>query len=308
MRIAFLGTPDFALPSLRMLIQRGDELCVFTQPDRPKGRHGTLTPPPVKVLAEQHGIPVYQFDKIRLPEGVEALTAFAPDLMVTAAFGQILSQENLDIPKHGCINVHGSLLPQYRGAAPIQWAVINGERVTGITTMLTDAGLDTGDILLQREVEIYENETSGELFDRMADIGARVLLDTIAALEGGTLKRMPQDSARATKCRMIKKDMAKIDFSLPHKQIHNFVRGMNPWPVAFFELDGEQVKLYSTRLTQYAGNGRIGECVSTDPKEGVFVNTGDGLLELLELQFPGAKRMDARTCAHGRSLAGRLLK
>ena len=175
MRIAFCGTPDFAVPSLQMLIDEGHELALFTNPDKPKGRKGELTPPPTKVLAEKHGIPVYQFEKIRRPEGIEALRAFAPDLMVTAAFGQILSAENLSIPKYGCINVHGSLLPKYRGAAPIQWSIIEGEKITGVTTMLTDVGLDTGDMLLRREVEIGENETAGELFDRLAAIGAELL-------------------------------------------------------------------------------------------------------------------------------------
>ena len=188
MRIAFCGTPDFAVPSLQMLIDEGHELALFTNPDKPKGRKGELTPPPTKVLAEKHGIPVYQFEKIRRPEGIEALRAFAPDLMVTAAFGQILSAENLSIPKYGCINVHGSLLPKYRGAAPIQWSIIEGEKITGVTTMLTDVGLDTGDMLLRREVEIGENETAGELFDRLAAIGAELLKETIECLEKGELK------------------------------------------------------------------------------------------------------------------------
>ncbi len=305
MRIAFLGTPDFALPSLELLIARGDELCVFTQPDRPKGRHGELAPPPVKLLAQQLNIPVYQFDKIRRPDGQQALLEYAPELMVTAAFGQILSKENLDVPKYGCINVHGSLLPKYRGAAPIQWAVINGERETGITTMLTDVGLDTGDILMTRRVEIGENETAGELFDRLAVLGASVLSDTIAALENGTLKRTRQDENEATTCRMIKKEYAKVDFSLPSQCIHDLVRGMNPWPTAFSTLDGETVKLHTTRMTERRFSGEPGECVLADPKEGVFVVTGDGAIELIELQYPGAKRMDAKASVLGRPLAGK---
>ena len=213
MRIAFLGTPEFALPSLDMLYRAGHTLAVFTQPDRPVGRHATLTPPPTKAYALERGIPVFQFEKIRLSEGVAALQGFAPDLMVTAAFGQILSAENLAIPTYGCINVHGSLLPKYRGAAPIQWAIINGETETGITTMMTDIGMDTGDILLVDRIAIDPDETAGMLFERMAVLGAETLRRTITALEAGTLTRIPQDEAQATKCPMLKKEHGKLDFS-----------------------------------------------------------------------------------------------
>ena len=183
MKIAFLGTPDFALPSLKMLYERGDDIVVFTQPDKPVGRKAIMTAPPVKKLALEYGLDVFQFDKIRSEEGLAALKDADPELMVTAAFGQILSKENLSVPRYGCINVHGSLLPKYRGAAPIQWAVINGEEKTGVTTMLTDIGLDTGDILLERETEIGKDETAGELFDRLAEMGAELLKETIEKLE-----------------------------------------------------------------------------------------------------------------------------
>ena len=306
MRIAFLGTPDFALPSLDMLIARGDDIAVFTQPDRPKGRHGTLTPPPVKEAALAHGLPVYQFEKIRLPEGVKALSGFAPELMVTAAFGQILSGENLAVPKYGCINVHGSLLPKYRGAAPIQCAVINGETTTGITTMLTDVGLDSGDILMQRAVEIGENETAGELFIRLATLGAELLKETIEALEAGTLTRTKQDDGLATKCRMIKKEQARIDFSQPAGRIHDLVRGMNPSPVAYAELDGKPVKIYATKKCGRGGEGVPGEC--HPEKEGLFVTAGDGMIEILELQFPGAKRMEAKDAMRGHDLLGKVFQ
>jgi len=305
MRIAFLGTPDFAVPSLQMLIDCGHDLMLFTNPDRPKGRHGALTPPPTKVLAQKCGIPVFQCERIRLPEGVEALKAFAPELMVTAAFGQILSKENLDIPKHGCINVHGSLLPKYRGAAPIQWSVINGERTTGVTTMLTDVGLDTGDILLRRETAIGENETAGELFDRLSIIGAELLRETIAALQAGALCRTPQNEAEATKCGMIKKEQGAIDFSLPARRVHDLVRGMDPWPSAFAALEGETVKIWQTRKTGLAANGRPGECEIADPKRGLFVATGDEILEITELQFSGGKRMSAKAALLGRRLEGK---
>ena len=283
MRIAFCGTPDFAVPSLQMLIDEGYELALFTNPDKPKGRKGELTPPPTKVLAEKHGIPVYQFEKIRRPEGIEALRAFAPDLMVTAAFGQILSAENLSIPKYGCINVHGSLLPKYRGAAPIQWSIIEGEKITGVTTMLTDVGLDTGDMLLRREVEIGENETAGELFDRLAAIGAELLKETIECLEKG-------------------------DFNRPAQRIHDQVRGMNPWPVAFAMLDGQPVKIWATLMTEQQGGGKTGECVIADPKKGLFVRTADKLIEIKEIQFPGAKRMEAKAALLGHQLLGKVFE
>lgn len=307
MRIAFLGTPDFAVPSLAMLIRAGHTLQVFTQPDRPVGRHAVLTPPPVKKLACAHGIPVFQCEKIRMPEGVAALRAFAPELMVTAAFGQILSAENLSIPQYGCINVHGSLLPKYRGAAPIQWAVIHGEKETGVTTMMTDVGLDTGDILLARSTPIGEDETAGELFERLAVLGAEVLSDTIVALENGTLTRTPQNAARATKCSMLKKEDGHVAFADGMQQAHDRVRGMNPWPGAYALCEGETVKLWRTRKTELPPEGRPGTCLIADPRQGLFVDAGDGVLEILELQFPGAKRMDAKTALRGHDLSGKVL-
>lgn len=305
MRIAFLGTPDFAIPSFQILIEEGHTLALFTNPDRPKGRHGALTPPPTKELAQKHGIPVHQFEKIRLAEGVAALQAFGPELMVTAAFGQILSQEILDIPPLGCINVHASLLPKYRGAAPIQWAIINGEQITGVTTMLTEAGLDTGPILLKKETAIAENETAGELFGRLADIGATLLKETLAALSAGTLQPVPQNEAEATRCTMIKKETGRADFSKTSRQVHNLVRGVSPWPGAYAELEGETVKIWETRLSERPEGGAIGACVIADPKEGLFVQTGAGLVEITELQFPGGKRMAAKAALLGHPMAGK---
>lgn len=308
MRIALLATPDFALPTLDMLFRAGHELRVFTQPDKPAGRHGELTPPAVKVAAGKYGIPVRQFEKIRSPEGVAALKEFAPELMVTAAFGQLLSRENLDIPKHGCINVHASLLPKYRGAAPIQWAIINGERVTGVTTMQTELGLDTGDILLMREIEIGPDETAGELFARLSALGAEVLKETIERLQNGTLTRAKQDDALATKCGMIKKEHGHIDFSAGRQRVHDLVRGMNPWPCAYAMLDGEPVKIWKTKWTDEPSAGEPGKCVLADAKRGLFMDAGDGLLEILEIQFPGAKRMDAKTALLGRPLLGKTFR
>lgn len=311
MRIAFLGTPEFALPSLRMLAEEGHELAVFTQPDRPKDRGHGIAMPPVKELAVELGLPVFQFSRIRDPEGVEALREFAPQLMVTAAFGQILSAENLSIPEFGCINVHGSLLPKYRGAAPIQWSVINGEKVTGVTTMMTDIGLDTGDILLSRETPIGEDETSGELYARLADLGAEVLKETIDKLIAGELIRTPQDEDEATRCGMIRKYMAEIDFNKTAEQIHDLVRGMNPSPIAFTRLDGQPVKIYKTAKV-YPEDGEFdealpGECVIADGKRGLFVKCLDGLIEIKELQFPNSRRMEAKAALNSKKMYGRVL-
>ena len=307
MRIAFLGTPEFALPSLDMLQKSGHTLAVFTQPDRPVGRHATLTPPPTKAYALSHGIPVYQFEKIRLPEGVAALSAFEPDLMVTAAFGQLLSAENLAIAKYGCINVHGSLLPKYRGAAPIQWAIIDGETETGITTMMTAIGLDTGDILLVDRLTIDPDETAGELFERMALLGAQTLQKTIAALEAGTLTRIPQDEAQATKCPMLKKEHGKLDFSQTALANHNRVRGTNPWPGAYAMLDGEPLKIHQTRMTNApVGNEPIG-LLKGNAKSGLFVRCADRWLEILELQAMCCKRLSAKLYLAGKTLEGKVL-
>lgn len=307
MRIAFLGTPEFALPSLEMLQKCGHTLAVFTQPDRPVGRHATLTPPPTKACALAHGIPVYQFEKIRLPEGVEALKAFAPDLMVTAAFGQLLSAENLAVPKFGCINVHGSLLPKYRGAAPIQWAIINGETETGITTMMTDIGMDTGDILLADRLAIEPDETAGELFERMALLGAETLKRTIAALGAGTLVRSPQDEAQATKCPMLKKEHGKLDFSLSTAAVHNRVRGTNPWPGAYALLDGEPLKIHKTRQSDLTLGEESNGILKGNAKLGLFVRCADGWLEIVELQATGGRRLNAKDYLLGKSLEGKVL-
>lgn len=306
MRIAFLGTPDFSVPSLEMLAQSGHELAVFTQPDRPVGRKGVLTPPPVKVFAEARGIPVYQFERIKRPEGVAALRAFSPDLMVTAAFGQLLSKENLDVPKYGCINVHGSLLPKYRGAAPIQWAIVNGETVTGVTTMLTDIGMDTGDILLKAETPIDPNETYGELSNRLSKIGAELLKETIASLEAGTLKRVPQEEASSTKCTMLRKEDGKLDFSQAPGTVHNRVRGLNPWPIAYASLDGVPVKLYRTKCTDLHSQLRVGTLFG-DEKQGLFVVCNGGVLEILEIQAAGGKRLDGKTFLRGSRASGKQL-
>ncbi len=311
MIIAFMGTPEFALPSLDMLVKRGDHIEVFTQPDRAKDRGHGVAMPPVKQYALQNGLKVHQFERIRSEAGVAALRALAPDIMVTAAFGQILSEENLGIPKYGCINVHASLLPKYRGAAPIQWAVINGERTTGVTTMMTVAKLDAGDILMQEATEIGMDETAGELYKRLAAMGATLLRRTLDAIETGACPRIPQDEASATKCDVIRKETAQIDFNKSDSEIHNLVRGMNPAPVAFTSLDGAIMRVYRTvlhsELSDAFNTAEIGECVIADSKRGLFVKCGSGIIEITEVQFAGSKRMDARAALNSRKLIGRVL-
>lgn len=308
MRIAFLGTPEFALPALSALYEAGHSLSVFTQPDRPVGRHAVLTPPPVKVYAQQKGIPVFQFERIRKPEGVSALSSFGPELMVTAAFGQLLSQENLDIPRYGCINVHGSLLPKYRGAAPIQWAVIDGCMETGVTTMQTNIGMDTGDVLLMKSTPIGPEETAGELSGRLSLLGAELLMETLSRLEAGTLCAVPQDEELATKCPMLRKEHGKLDFTLSAQAVHDRVRGTNPWPGAFALMEGETLKIWRTRIPAalpLSVPTMPGTLLQADGR--LFVRCADGPLEIVELQAVGGKRMEADAFLRGRKLAGKAL-
>lgn len=303
MRIAFLGTPEFALPSLQALIDRGDTLAVFTQPDRPVGRKAVLTPPPVKVLAKQHGIPVYQFERIRSLEGREALEAFQPDLMVTAAFGQLLSSKNLAIPRLGTINVHGSLLPKYRGASPIQSAIIAGEAETGVTTMMTDIGMDTGDMLLKAATPINPDETYEQLSDRLAVLGAKLLLETLDRLEAGTLARIPQNPEEATVCHMLTKEDGHIDCSRSAKSVHDLVRGTNPWPCAFVTLDGQPLKIFETRRTQEHFTDMPGTLRERNGR--LYLVCADAAVEIVSLQASGKKRMDAGTFLRGCPLDGK---
>jgi methionyl-tRNA formyltransferase len=303
MRIAFLGTPEFALPSLAALIARKETLCVFTQPDRPVGRKAVLTPPPVKVLAESNGIPVYQFERIRSEAGLEAMRSFGPDLVVTAAFGQLLSSKNLAIPPLGTINVHGSLLPKYRGASPIQSAIIAGEAQTGVTTMLTSIGMDTGDILLQAPTPIDPDETYGALSDRLAVLGANLLIETLDALEAGTLTRTPQDPERATVCHMLTREDGQIDANRPAKAVHDLVRGTNPWPGAFVLLDGQPLKFFETKRTDIVFDDVPGTLRVHGGK--LYLCCQNGAVEIVSLQASGKKRMDADVFLRGCPLDGK---
>lgn len=289
MKIIYMGTPDFAVPALKSLASSEHEVCaVFTQPDKPRGRKQILTPPDVKICAQSLDIPVYQPDSIKNSDALEVINSYNPDVIVVAAYGKLLPKAVLDAPKFGCVNIHGSLLPKYRGAAPIQQSVLNGDKVTGITTMLMDIGMDTGDILLKKETEIGENETSGELFDRLALLGGELILKTLSALEKGEITPQKQDEGLATHTSKIDKSLCPLDFSKSAFEVHNKVRGLNPWPVATAKICGKNVKIFSTRLCSKAG--KIGEVLSINP---FVVGCGENSVEILELQPEGKKRMTA---------------
>ncbi len=306
--IVFLGTPDFAVPSLRILAENGYRIkAVFTQPDRPKGRGNKTAFSPVKEYAVQNGFAVYQPEKIRLPEYAALLRDLQPDLMVTAAFGQILSKENLDSARLGCVNVHGSLLPAYRGSSPIQWAVINGEKETGITTMYTDVGVDCGDIILQRKISIGQDETAGQLFERMASLGAEVLLETVRLIEEGKAPRIPQEEKKATHFPMLDKKNAAIDFSQEAFKIKNFIRGLNPWPIAWTMCGKDVIKVYSATVLEQEAEAVPGTVVYADEKRGLIVCAKDQLISLDVIQLPGKKAMDARLYLRGNSLSANYL-
>lgn len=304
MRIGFFGTPDFAVPSLKMLVGEGYHVVgVFCQPDRKSGRGHKVFFSPVKETALALGLPVFQFEKIKSPEAVEQIQKLNLDMMVTAAYGQILSQTILDAPKFGCINVHASLLPKYRGAAPIQWAIINGETSTGITTMFTDIGLDTGDMLLKRAVPIGRDETGGELYERLAVLGADVLKDTLEAFKNGTLVRTPQKEEEASYYPMLSKEMAKLEFSQTAKQLIDRVRALNPIMRCYATLSGEEIKLIQLRLSDMQAKGKPGEVLTADPKQGLMIKTGDGAVEAVKIQYPGGKAMDAKASLLGKPIA-----
>lgn len=300
LRIVFMGTPDFAVPTLKRLIADGEEICgVFTQPDKPQGRKMILQAPPVKEAAIEAGIKVWQPEKMRDESVLATLKELDPELIVVVAYGKILPKDVLELPKYGCINVHGSLLPKYRGAAPIQWSVLNGDKVTGITTMQMDVGLDTGDILLMREVEIDENETSGELYDRMALVGADLCSETLAALKEGKLNPVKQNDADSSYASMLSRDLSEIDWTKSAAEIHNKVRGLQPWPVACTTLNGKRMKIHSTRLCGKT-SGNAGAVVNTKPLT-VACGDGNGLI-VNEVQLDGSKKMRSEDFLRGRPI------
>lgn len=292
-RTVFMGTPEFALPTLEGLLAAGVDLVgVYTQPDRPSGRGKQLSAPPVKQLALTRGIPVFQPLKLRLPEVVAELRALAPDLIVVVAFGQILPKSVLEIPRYGCINVHASLLPKYRGAAPINQAIVDGELETGVTTMFMDVGLDTGDMLIKRATKIGPCETAGELHDRLALLGREAMSETLERLCAGTLTREPQDDSLSCYAPMLKKEQGLLDWTRPALELHNRVRGLDPWPGAYTLLAGEPLKLARTRPLDEPHEAAPGTVLAAD-RDGVRVACGSGALSLGELQLPGRKRLAA---------------
>ncbi len=300
MRIVFMGTPDFAVPSLEKLIADGRKVVgVFTQPDRPRGRGNKLMPSPVKACAAANGIPVFQPERIRR-DGAADLRALGPDLCVTAAFGQILSQEILDIPRLGNINVHASLLPRHRGSAPIAHAIMQGDDTAGVTTMMMDKGIDTGDMLLRAETQIGETETCGELTGRLSLLGAELLSETLKQLEAGTLKAIPQDESRMTYDPMLTKEMGEADFALPARRVKGLINGLNPWPCVSVPMGEGRLKLLRATLAE--GVGQPGEVLTGDPKGGLVIACGEGAVRILELQAPGGKKMKAEDYLRGHGI------
>ena len=303
-RVVFMGTPAFAVPSLRALAEDGryDIVGVITQPDRPAGRGNRLTACPVKEYALGKGLPVYQFERIRRPEGVAKMKELAPDVCVTAAFGQILTQELLDIPVHGTVNVHASLLPKYRGSAPINWCVLMGEQETGVTLMRTDAGIDTGDMLKSVATPIGALETAGELTERLSELGAQLLADTLPDYLEGKVAPVPQDAEQASYQPMLDKAMGEIDWTRTAREIACRVRGLNPWPCAYTDLGDGRLKVYLAQAVDGASDAAPGTVIASGPKEGLVVQCGDGALEILEMQAPGGKRMAARAYLMGKRI------
>lgn len=299
MRVVFMGTPDFSVPTLEKIIEAGHEVIgVVTQPDKAKGRGKKVLFPPVKETALAHNLSVYQPKRARDPEFIEEMKALNPDVMVVVAFGQILPKAILDIPKYGCINVHASLLPKYRGAAPIQWAVIRGEKVSGVTTMQMDVGLDTGDMLLKKEVLLDEEETGGSLHDKLSTLGGNLLIETLEKIEAGDIHPEKQDDSQAGEyARMLDKNLGRIDFSMPAVEIERLIRGLNPWPSAFTSYNGKTMKLWKAKADN-CGQGVPGQVIHVD-KNSFTVQTGQGTLQILELQMEGKKRMDAGAFLRG---------
>ena len=299
MRIVFMGTPDFAVPSLQALLDAGHEVCaVYTQPDKPQGRKQILTAPPVKILAQQQGIPVYQPQTLKDETEQARLRTLAPEAIIVVAYGKLLPKAVLDIPPRGCINVHGSLLPRWRGAAPIQWAVIAGDEKAGVTTMQMAEGLDTGDMLLTYETAVGARETAGELFDRLAQAGANLLVETLEKLDRITPR--PQDDSQSCYAHILDKAMAVIDWTKSAREIDCLVRGLNPWPVALTTLAGARLKIYAAEPAE--GSGKPGEVLESEPKKGLVVACGNGALALHEVQLVGGKRMQSADFLRGHAV------
>ena len=304
MRVIFMGTPDFATGTLEEIVKAGHEVAgVVTQPDKPKGRGKTMMPTPVKETALKYNLPVYQPKKVREPEFVELLRSLKPDVMVVAAFGQIITKEILEMPKYGCINVHASLLPAYRGAAPIQWAVINGDKESGVTIMQMDEGIDTGDMIEKAVVPIAEDETGGSLFDKLSHTGAKLCVKVLRDLEEGKAVRKKQPEESTTPyAKMIDKKMGEVDWKKSAKEIEQLFRVLNPWPSAYTKVHGKTLKLWKAKVLLETSQMNPGQIVKVT-KDSLAVQTGQGMLEIQELQLEGKKRMDTSSFLRGYALA-----
>lgn len=302
MKVIYMGTPDFAVPCLERLVKDGfDVVCVVTQPDKPKGRKQELSPSDVKVKALELGLHVYQPATLKTQDAYDYLSKFEPDYIIVAAYGKILPKNILDLPKYACINVHGSLLPKYRGAAPIQRSVLAGDDVTGVTTMLMNEGLDTGDMLLKSEYRIDINATAGEVFDALANASPDLLMKTIEMFTKGEITPEKQNEEDSTYAAMLSKDEAVIDWSKSALEIHNLIRGMSPWPVAYTCLDGKKLKIYSSCLTDEKTGLDVGKV--KEDKDSILVACGDGMiLSLTSVQLEGSKRMDAKSFLLGHKI------
>ena len=301
MKIVFMGTPDFAVPSLKKIIDVYGVESVFTQPDKPKGRGKKISYSPVKEVALENNIKVFQPTKLKADkEALEYLKNLKPDFIIVVAFGQILTKEVLDIPKYGCINLHASLLPMYRGAAPLNWAIINGEKKSGNTTMLMDVGLDTGDMLLKDEIEITDNMTAGELHDLLMYRGADLLLNTIDGLSKGTI--IPEKQCEETfYAKMLNKDLGRIDWNNSAKNIHNLIRGLNPWPIAHTTYDDKSMKIYESEVLVESSNKEPGTIINVS-KEGMKVSTNLGVLLIKKIQFPNGKPLTIEQYTNGKDI------
>ena len=302
MKIVFMGTPEFAVPCLQKIIDEGHEVvAVVTQPDKPKGRGKKLAMPPVKELALKYDIPVYQPLKAREESFVDTLKEMNPELIVVVAFGQILPKSILDIPKYGCVNVHASLLPRYRGAAPLNWVIINGEEKTGVTTMYMDEGLDTGDMILKSEIPLDDEITAGELHDKMMIDGAKVLKETIDLIEKGEAPREKQSNEDTCYSPIMNKSLGNIDWKKSAIDIHNLVRGINPWPSAYTTYEGQTMKIWKTKVIDKNSDKDPGTIISVD-KEGINVSTSEGMLQIKEIQMAGKKRMEVPEYIKGNNI------
>ncbi|MBS4957538.1 MAG: methionyl-tRNA formyltransferase [Clostridium sp.] len=301
MKIVFMGTPDFAVPSLEALIEKYGVEAVFTQPDRPKGRGKKMAFSPVKEVAIRHDIKVFQPEKLKDDrEAIEYLKDLKPDFIIVVAFGQILTKEVLDIPKYGCINLHASLLPMYRGAAPLNWVVINGERKSGNTTMLMDVGLDTGDMLLKDEVEITENMTAGELHDILMVRGGNLLIETIEGVANGTIKGIKQEGETCY-AKMLSKNTGKISWDKSAIEIHNLIRGLNPWPIAHTTYKGDNMKIYESEVLNENSNKEPGTILNVN-KTGMKVSCNEGVLLVKRVQFPNGKPLTIEQYINGKDI------